>query len=221
MRKFQIKKKLSMLLNNPSLIQARLKKFKPIYFQHALIAKSLLKEPIKTCIDVGANRGEFSRVCKYLFPESKIYAFEPLPKYKKVLGSLKINFFSFGLWNRNQVSSFFYNKDRDRRSSFLESTSISNQRQIQKIEIEQKRFDSLDIKIIRPSYLKIDVEGAENKVLEGFGKKLREIDVLQVEVNFEEGFHKQTHFLEIFKIAKKAGFIGFVQDNIYLKIKNQ
>ncbi len=208
--------KIKLIIENPIIVLARLKGLKPIYASHCLTAKKLLKSEAKTIIDVGANRGDFSRACFYVFPNAKVYAFEPLPKYAKTLGSMNLSFFPVGLWNKNQESDFFFNKMADRKSSFLNygRKNVYRKEDIEKIKIPQKRFDSLGIHVDRPCYLKIDVEGAEDKVLEGFGKKLKEIDILQVEINFQDNFKGQATFVEILKISERAGFTGFLQENV-------
>jgi len=45
--------------------------------------------PIRTAIDVGANTGQFARMIENVFPESKIYSFEPLPEAYKELKMVK------------------------------------------------------------------------------------------------------------------------------------
>ena len=43
--------------------------------------------PIQTVIDVGANTGQFARQISRIFPQAKIYCFEPLPEPFKALES--------------------------------------------------------------------------------------------------------------------------------------
>ena len=51
-------------------------------------------DQIKTIIDVGSNKGQFSILAKSLFPEVNIYSFEPQIKYlnlqKIILGEKKV-----------------------------------------------------------------------------------------------------------------------------------
>ena len=47
------------------------------------IVKDMLKKDIKTIIDVGANKGEFSKAALNVFEQAKVYSFEPIPSLFK------------------------------------------------------------------------------------------------------------------------------------------
>ena len=60
--------------------------------------------------------------------------------------------------------------------------------------------------------------GAEDRVLEGFGDFLKEIDILQIEVIYRGYYEKQAKLSKILGILEKYGFVGFKQINItYIK----
>ena len=63
----------------------------------------------------------------------------------------------------------------------------------------------MSIEIKRPCFVKVDAEGGDLQVLEGFGKKLNEVDLIQVE--FNEG----ENYKEIMELLNKFGFIHFLQ----------
>jgi len=175
---------------------------------------------IKTVIDVGANKGEFSLATLKIFRNAKIYAFEPIPNlinnYLSKTKDNKIIFFEIGLSDRNSISLFNYNIDRKRKSSLLEEIGESKSR-IKKIKIKIKRFDSLGIIFEKPCFLKIDVECAELFVLKGFGQKLNKIDIIQIEVNFSNNFKNQAKISELLKLLEKYNFKRFIQKNMIYK----
>ena len=80
--------------------------------------------------------------------------------------------------------------------------------------MDRKRFDSLNINIKSPCLLKIDAEGSEIYVLRGFGEKLKEIDVIQLEVSFQENFKGQSKLSELISYLEKFGFAGFIQKSL-------
>ena len=57
--------------------------------------------PIRTIIDVGANKGQFASIIQKVFPEANIYCFEPVGEAFKELDkwarSRKVEAFNFAL----------------------------------------------------------------------------------------------------------------------------
>lgn len=64
------------------------------------------------------------------------------------------------------------------------------------IKVETKRFDDIiDLNNYSHSiFMKIDVQGAEKKVLEGASKQLNKIDVITIEFNFMKFYKGQASF---------------------------
>ena len=85
------------ILTHPQIIKAR---FKGVYTDHCascLTSKQLLNQQVKTVIDVGANVGSFIKASQYVFPQAKIYAFEPVPRlFSKIKKIPQVTAFNFG-----------------------------------------------------------------------------------------------------------------------------
>ncbi|MBI2112812.1 FkbM family methyltransferase [Candidatus Woesearchaeota archaeon] len=64
--------------------------------------------------------------------------------------------------------------------------------------------------------MKIDVEGAEEKVLKGFGERLKEVDVVQIEWFLKEYHKDQMKLSRLMPLLEKYGFGGFVQKEVNL-----
>ena len=58
------------ILKNPFLLWIRIKGMHPFYYLNILTAKKFGGN-LKTIIDVGANVGDYSRVCNYVFPKAR------------------------------------------------------------------------------------------------------------------------------------------------------
>jgi len=100
--------------------------------------------------------------------------------------------------------------------SFLEPTKQykkdkCEEKDLFKITSKRFRFDELIIKICYPCFVKMDVEGAEEKVIRGFGDKLKEIDVLQIEWFFKKYHKDQMDLGSLLPLLEEAGFNGFIQ----------
>jgi FkbM family methyltransferase len=170
------------------------------------ISASLSNEPetfkfvmkqIKNCkvfVDVGANIGGYAiRAAKYC----KVYAIEPLPRNYKILkineklNNVKINSFNIAAGNKNGKVKLYYTPG---------NWGISSIKYEQKafIEVEMKPLDKI-INEESIDLIKIDVEGAEDLVLEGARNCLRRTKMLIIE------YHKHSIF-NVYKILKEEGF---------------
>ncbi|MBU1246067.1 MAG: FkbM family methyltransferase [Nanoarchaeota archaeon] len=203
------------ILEQPSIFKERFHKIVPFHSKSCLVVKKLLRTNPKMIIDVGASVGDFIRACKFNFPGIFVYAFEPIKEHNAKLKELdNIEVFDVGLWDKNEKKTFYFVSENNTESSFLKPIEYSYEERT----IELKRFDNLDLEIKRPCFLKIDVEGAEDRVLEGFGDFLKEIDILQIEVIYRGYYEKQAKLSKILGILEKYGFVGFKQINItYIK----
>ena len=211
------------IIEHPGLIISRIL---GVPFNHGLsclTARDLISKNPKTIIDIGANEGDFIMASKHFFPEAKIYAFEPQEEFYNLIKNIpKVTAFNFGLWDKDGKSTFYKNKDNTGASSFLKPTKNYNRfigriDDLSEVTLLQKRFDKINLKIERPCFVKIDVEGAEEKVLRGFGDRLKEVDVLQIEWFFKNIHENQMKLGKLIPLLEKYGFSGFVQIELVYK----
>lgn len=127
--------------------------------------------------DIGANIGWYSMAVARSFPETRVYAFEPVKEIHTDLSrNIALNHFAnitiedFGFSNEEAVLDFYYDKEYSTKTSLSNLTKDA----VKKIEcrvmrlddyIEQHKVDSLDV-------IKCDVEGAELLVYQGGIKSL-------------------------------------------------
>jgi len=96
--------------------------------KHSLLG--LQKLPINTIIDVGANTGQFAGMIERVFPEARIYCFEPIPEAFKQLGKWskqkngKVNAFNLALGDSEGEIEMLYHTDHSPSSSILKTTEI-------------------------------------------------------------------------------------------------
>lgn len=124
-------------------------------------------------IDIGANIGTFSlMMSKYLSENSKIYAFEPV--YYKILTTNvdqnnlkdKILVYPLGLSNNTEtLQGFLIDFSIKANYGFTQLDHLEKANDTSKYTINIVTLDSLKIENV--SFIKIDVEGSERKVLEG------------------------------------------------------
>jgi FkbM family methyltransferase len=168
---------------------------------------NFIMKQIKNCkvfVDVGANIGGYSiRAAKYC----KVYAIEPLPRNYKIL---KIN----EKLNKVKIISFNIATGKERGKIKLYYTQGNwglpsvKYKQNYFIEVEMKPLDEI-INEESIDLIKIDVEGAEDLVLEGARNCLKRTKMIIIERS--ESFPKAYRILkeESFKLRK------FLDHNVF------
>ena len=178
----------------------------------------------QTILDVGAAIGEYSKAARYVFPKATIYAFEPIPSSFQILRRMsdedkKMVVFNCALSDEKKVTAFYMN-EFSFSSSLLKMTNKHKQlfpktKKESIIEVKEERMDTIkEIVLQKPVLLKIDVQGAELKVLSGAGNMLFDFDIVQLELNFESFYEGQAQYPEIFSLMFNKGFRSFVQTDI-------
>ena len=203
-------KKIVTCFLNPSFYKAYMNGVAPLFELYPLLSQI---NQIKTIIDIGSNKGQFSLLAKSLFPEVKIFSFEPqiecLNLQKTILGKKNIKYFNFGLGNIIKKTNF-YITNREDSSSFLKPIQIKmNKYKTKKIEkISVKRLDRIIKKneIKRPSIMKLDVQGYELEVLRGSKKILRNIDFIIAEISFKQVYKKQVTKKKLLQFLNRNHF---------------
>jgi len=166
----------------------RVKDFlKPLYFPNIIyniFYKKNLKEFFSEIIkkhdlvfDIGANIGIFSEV--FIKLNAKVVAVEPQPKLvgimkRKFKNNKRINIFENGVSSKKGILIFYMNKKDLASSTFLKDWS-EDERFLdgdwsRNIKVKVITLSDLIKKFGIPKYIKIDVEGFEEKVLMGLNR---------------------------------------------------
>lgn len=121
--------------------------------------------------DIGANIGFFSKVLTEKTPfAGSLYLFEPVPNLSRISRTLfqstpfKVHVFPYGLGERNAELPMHTSRNGNIGWSTFISEKASPDMDLTKVRV--MAFDSTGIKV-RPSFIKIDVEGSEYRVLQG------------------------------------------------------
>ena len=171
-----------------------------------------------TVLDIGASEGSFSKAIAEVFPNIKIFAFEPIPMIYKILTDNMVsntNFTSYncGLGNdegkvdfnlnASSTSSSFLSQDNQHKDAFPE-TSISSET----IQVKVNKLDRLIKRsmILFPLFVKIVVQGFERDVLNGGSQIIQQAEVILIEMSFVELYKGQALFPEIYSILVDWGY---------------
>ncbi len=191
--------------------------------QIKLLKDSIKKYKIKHFVDVGANIGIYALIIAKNFPNIKIDAFEPhIGAFERMEANIRQNGFSKIIQSHNLALS-----NENKKGYLLASTrfgtyqsggaSVSSEGEM---KISQMRGDDLINDIDSIIAIKIDVEGFELSVLQGFENLIKNNKIfLQIEI-FDEKLSETSNFLEDFnfKLIEKGTFThqDTVKDYFYI-----
>ncbi|MQP63746.1 FkbM family methyltransferase [Niveispirillum sp. SYP-B3756] len=130
--------------------------------------------------DVGANIGQYSWELKSLNPTMKCCLFEPDPRNAQTIsrtiataGLTDCQLFTFALSNQNGETIFYQDQVTGKTGSIAEPARVNSYSQVQfglqplELRVQTRRADDLLPELAPPDILKVDVEGAEQIVLDG------------------------------------------------------
>ncbi len=195
-------------------------------FNRDEIIKKIVSSSSPVIFDVGAHHGQSVTYLKGLFPQSKIFSFEPDPESFNILSENTTNDINTKVFNlaisdtvgkakfyKNEIShtNSLYKVNLESNDSISISKSVSLTRPCSynfEVEVEMTTLDRFvhDNSIDNIDLLKIDVQGAEEKVLSGGGGALQNTSNVIVEVSFYDYYEKNTSFMDVEKYLIPAGF---------------
>jgi FkbM family methyltransferase len=164
--------------------------------------------------DVGASYGIWSNAVSKVFPRANYYLFEPLvdhlPVYRKYLDvvlAMHANFHVHQVAVGNRSGRIeMYTEPGMYGSTALD---MSDCEMFKPLEVPMVRLDDAikELKLPVPQLMKIDIQGGELAVLEGFTEHLREVEVLLLETWLVRGYGAQTPtLLELCNWLRDYGF---------------
>jgi len=169
--------------------------------------------PIKSIIDVGANRGQFAKEAIKVFPKAHIYCFEPgekayldLKKWADAQNG-KVSTFNFALGDREADLDFYEYPENDEASSFLRLINLVSQRSVPVHQTTLDSFISSSQISLKPGiFIKIDTQGYDDRVIEGAKQILSRSLICMTEVIYDKEYRDQGSFKNIFILLDKLGF---------------
>lgn len=158
-------------------------------------------------VDGGANIGLSVLYFKTLYPQSRIIAFEPDPvifeilKYNIASAGLKdVTLHNEALWDENS-NLLFYQEGKESGRILIDSKKS--------IIVKSRRLG--DFLNQRVDFLKLDIEGAELKVLSDIKEQLQVVDKVFVEYH---SYVNQSQELDVLlKILKTSGFRVYIENS--------
>lgn len=205
----------------------RNKTFSKNFTRKTIISKCFEGKIYPIILDIGSHHGESLKFFKEISPNAHVYCFEPDPESYAIL---KKNFpdhsdlYNLAVSDIIGHESFYRNPISHTNSLYKVNLESNDSIKIQQ-EKETKTSEFLDVvnqpiivssstldtiisdhKIDQIDLLKIDVQGAETKVLNGARNILHMVNSIVVEVAFFDFYEKSNNFSDIENTLIPAGF---------------
>ena len=198
-----------------------------VKFSRDKIIRNSVVIDVPTIFDVGGHKGQSIDYLIGLFPDSKIYSFEPDPDSFKILHKKQsCNVQTFNLAISDKVGSAKFFRNNISHTNSLYRININSSDSIRAAEerndnqstysdeinseitvktttlskfVSEHKIDHIDL-------LKIDVQGAEKNVLQGGVDIFKIVGSIIIEISFYDFYEKSTSFVDIEKILMPFGF---------------
>lgn len=167
--------------------------------------------PAFSCLDIGANTGQFFLAMKSIFPDSNIISIEANPHCERRLKKHGINYKIIGLSDKPGELELVTTEQKpySKGASFYPEVTLDSRTDILKIKVPTERLDNLYPSEIF-ELIKIDVQGAELDVINGGTDTISKCTYLLVEVALKEYNHGAPYALEVIKRLEELGF--YIED---------
>jgi FkbM family methyltransferase len=144
----------------------------------ALLQKNGLA--ISTVYDIGANKGRWSRDMKRVLTRSNFFLFEANESHRKKLVSRGFPFFICVLGSKEETRRF-YSIGGTGDSLYLEKTSHYEEANSREVKTRTLKAIVQENKLPAPSFIKLDVQGAELDILTGSDGLLEQCHAIYME----------------------------------------
>ena len=190
------------------------------FLHHRVMAgvehKAVLGRSLATVVDIGANRGQFALAARAI-SGAKVISFEPLPDVAEIFQAVfaddhavKLHVAAIG---EKSEKKLIHLSARDDSSSLLEigaaqSNYFPGTHEVGTLEVDVGPLDHFlsNDDIVRPSMLKIDVQGYEMQALAGCRSLIENFDYVYCECSFVELYTGQALAGEVISYLDRVGF---------------
>lgn len=161
-------------------------------------------------VDVGANRGLWTRAAIHYFPEAQYTLVEPQDRLRAHVQDLmdrghKIHWINAGVGDQ-PGKLLFTTADRDDSSGFMLTAKQAQEWGFQQAPVEMKTLNEIvaSSNAPLPEMVKIDAEGFDLKVLSGAADLYGKTEIFLVEVSLEAGW--DNSMLAVVEKLARSGY---------------
>ncbi len=179
----------------------------------------------KNIFEIGANYAQDAEFLRQSFelPSQNVYVFEPHPQiFAEIKKMYQFNAYEIAVSNENGRAKFnaidvLNNEYKNSGISSLRNGLTTDKKNFISVDVEMTRMDDFCKKnsIDSIDFLKLDVEGMNYEVLEGFGKILPFIKAIQTEGEYKQYWEGQKVYQDMENLLVANGFklVYFILSN--------
>lgn len=180
-------------------------------------AEALATLKLRTVVDVGANRGQFSLFALHTFPAARIVSLEPLPEpaacFRRVFAKEPRVTLHNAALGPDAGQSVMHVSRRDDSSSLLPITAAQGQLFPGTDEVRTETVRTAPLSefldgntIVEPALLKLDVQGYEMEALRACGDLLANFAYVYAEGSFVELYEGQVLADDLIAWLREQGY---------------
>lgn len=207
-------RKLADILAVPAWRRALLRHRVAAGVEHAGVLRNL--GPVRTVVDIGANRGQFALAARHCFPDARIVSFEPLAGpaalYRAVFAGDERAMLIEAAAGPEPGEVSIHLSARDDSSSLLPITARQNalfpgtaEAGTASIRVVRLADEVPTADLVAPALLKLDVQGFELQALAGCEDLLDRFDWVYAECSFMELYAGQSLADEVIAWLRERG----------------
>ena len=195
------------------------------FYEQAYLRDFLKRLKINCVIDVGANKGWYSKHLRMLGYNGHIFSFEPIREDFEFMSSLaegdpRWQTFNFAIGSENTKKSFNVIKTGSGNTVFSSFLHMIENNQVECVDIvESKRLDIVEVKrldsllgaLVAPIkapriFLKVDTQGYDVEVIKGAENYIDLVVGLQSEISVTPIYEGSPHYLKALEYYESLGY---------------
>jgi FkbM family methyltransferase len=166
-----------------------------------------------TILDIGACLGEWTNMCRGVYPDASFYLFEPIayPELERVKQHMQRTIVFHALLDDTARDVDWYEKQNTGDSMFRERTHhFKDCVPVKKTTIPLHELIDPYLPLMNRVMIKIDSQGAEIPILRGAGDILQKTDFILLEIPFFGQYNEGVPgFLEHIRYMDEIGYVPF------------
>lgn len=164
-------------------------------------------------LDIGACRGDWTSMCRGVYPDASFYLFEPIayPELEKIKQHMPRTIVFQALLDETTREVDWYEKQNTGDSMFRERTHHYRECvPVKKTTVPLHELIDPYLPLMQNVLIKIDSQGAEIPILRGAGDILQKTDFILLEIPFFGQYNERVPgFLEHIRYMNEIGYVPF------------
>ncbi len=176
-------------------------------------AQFAIKTTSPILFDVGANKGEWSRILQDLYPEAQLFMFEPQPSCQTILSDLNLSnsvLIPSAVGSEKGILELYSPSDASGIASLHERRdSYFNDKKFDVTEVSVVTIDDVveENNLTKIDFMKMDIEGHELEALKGALKSLESGVIKAFSFEFGSGnINSRTFFHDFWDLLHPLGY---------------